>query len=51
MMTSSTQQALADTKSSLFARTPKLPLPTLHPVRGYDTPYLRRRQHSRAREC
>lgn len=50
MVTSNFQQALLDTKSALFARSPKLPLPTQPAAKGYDTPYLRRRMHSRMKE-
>lgn len=36
-------------KSELFVQTPKLELPILSLNKGYDTPYLRRRKHSRLR--
>lgn len=49
MMTISFQQALVGAKSVLLVRITKLPLPTLPPISGFDTPYLRRRMHTRMR--
>lgn len=36
-------------RSELFVQTGQLSLPVLRIVKGYDTPYLRRRMHSRLR--
>ena len=49
MATSNFQQVLMDSKSVLFARSPKLPMPVQPATKGYDTPYLRRRMYSRLR--
>lgn len=49
MATSIFQQALVVVKTETVVPVPKLPLPTPMETKGYSTPYLRRRMHSRLR--
>ena len=43
------QQAMAVVKTETMIPASKLPLPTPMGIKGYSTPYLRRRMHSRLR--